>query len=294
MFENFWTGNRSWRKRHGEPRNRRELFLCVLSDQLFSLIFLNLFYCLFFLPAVLWAIYLGSGAMTFLANGDLSGASYSFSMMCWGLIPLITITGPARAGMARVMREWAKEETCPPFRNFWAGWKANWKQSLVPAFITSLIPMILWNAWQTAAASGFEGAFPGLMALACIAFLFWLFAQQIIYVLIVTYDLPIKGHLRNALVLTTLRLPQAAGIFLGSIVGILIYVLFVLIRPQMYIALLIIPVLYYFFIGFCFGDLVCASFANYLIHRYFPQKTGEATEEKSVEETEEETEEIEQ
>jgi len=275
MFENFWKGSKSWRTRHGEPRNRRELFMCVLSDQLFSIIFLNFFYCLFFLPAILWALAWGGSALTALLDGNVSESLSAASALCFGLIPLITITGPARAGMARVMREWAKEETCPPLRNFWAGLKANWKQSLLPAFITSLIPVIVWNAWQTAAASAFDGAFPGVMAVACIGFFIWLLAQQIVYVLIVTYDLPLKGHLRNALVLTVLRLPQSVMIFLCSILGIVIYALFVLIRPQMYIALLIIPLLYYVFIGFCFTDLLHASFANCLMERYFPKQNAE-------------------
>lgn len=276
MFENFWKGTRSWRTRHGEPRNRRELFMCVLSDQLFSIVFLNFFYCLFFLPAIIWTIVWGESVMTALANGDVSTSLNSASVLCFGLIPLITITGPARAGMARVMREWAKEETCPPLRNFWAGLKANWKQALVPAFITSLFPLIFWNAWQTAAANAFDGAFPGVMAVAGIGFFIWLLAQQIVYVLIVTYDLPLKGHLRNALVMTVLQLPKAVMIFLCSVLGLLIYALFILIRPQMYIALLIIPVLYYAFIGFCFGDLLCASFANFLTDRYFPKQEAQA------------------
>ena len=37
----------NWRRRHGEPKNRRQLFQCVFTDQFFSLIPVNLLYLVF-------------------------------------------------------------------------------------------------------------------------------------------------------------------------------------------------------------------------------------------------------
>ena len=273
MFDGFWNiGNGGWRKRHGEPRNRRELFKCVLSDQLFSIIFLNFFYGLFFAPAVLWAVTILIQTLNYFAAGDTASGIRMVTTLCIGLIPLITLTGPARAGMARVMRDWAIEECVPPLRTFWAAFRSNWKQSLVPAFISSIFPLVLWNGFHLATSGSARSVFGVLFALCSIIAAVWLLAQQIIYPLIVTYDLPIKGQLRNALLLTIMTLPRTLLVFLGSLFFIWIYVMFILIRPEMYVALLIIPILYYFFIGWCLTDLVNASYAHYLFDKYFADK----------------------
>ena len=44
----------NWRKKHGEPQNASQLFQCVFTDQLFSLIPVNLLYLVFYLPAIAW------------------------------------------------------------------------------------------------------------------------------------------------------------------------------------------------------------------------------------------------
>ena len=271
MFDNFWTGGNGWRRRHGDPRNRRELFLCVLTDQLFSLVFLNFFYGIFFLPAVLWAITVLAQIMNLFAAGETDTAIRTVTMLCIGLIPLITLTGPARAGMARVMRDWSVEETVPPLRTFWAALRKNWKQALAPSFITSIFPLVLWNGFRLSTTSEVQVVFSVLFALCSIMAVVWLLAQQIVYPLIVTYDLPLKGHLRNALLLTIMNLPRTLLIFMGSLFFIWIYVGFTLIRPVMYVSLIIIPILYYFFIGWCLTDLINASYSHYLFDKYFSE-----------------------
>ena len=66
-----------------------------------------------------------------------------------------------------------------------------------------------------------------------------------------------------------MNLPRTLLIFMGSLFFIWIYVAFTLIRPVMYASLIIIPVLYYFFIGWCLTDLINASYAHYLFDKYF-------------------------
>ncbi|MBR3641493.1 MAG: DUF624 domain-containing protein [Oscillibacter sp.] len=266
----IWGGNRNWRSRHGEPRNRRELFLCVLYDQFFSLIFLNFFYTLFYLPAIAWTVVCGAGIASSVSGGDAATAAGQVNTLLLGLVPCLTLTGPVRAGMAKVHRNWAREETTPPYSTFWAGARDNWRSSLVPAFISALFPLILWNAYRFSAQNAHAGAYPVLLALASIAALLWAFSQEVLYTFLVTYDLPLRAQLRNALLLTVMRLPQAFAIRLASLFGLGIYLLFVWIRPEMVFSLLVIPVLYYLFIGWCMRDLIFAAYANDLCDRYFP------------------------
>lgn len=268
VFDSFWSGGTGWRQRHGAPKNRRQLFLCVLFDQFFSFPAINLLYGLFWLPAILWTtatLLRLFTAMELNQNQDFLAYLNGFFL---GLIPCITLTGPAKAGMALVMRNWAREEYTGAFRTFWKGVQENWRPALCISFVTGLFPMILWYGFLIAIQNGNEWI-PALLLLALAVYGFFLLSQQVLYTLIVTYDLPLWAHFKNACILTLLRLPAAVLILLGSLFFVFLYGVFVWIRPEMISALLIIPVLYYLFIGFALTELIQASYSNWLCSQYF-------------------------
>lgn len=269
LFDNALDLESGWRKRHGPPRNHKELFLCVLSDQLFSMIPLNLLYMLFWLPALIWTIAYGLQAAAYLESGAVTDAIRICNGWVLGLVPCLAVTGPARAGMARVMRDWAKENYTPALKLFWKGLRENWKQSLAVSCIGACLPAILWYNIVTLLQS--NGATIGVVLCGCLsvvaAVLF--LADQVIYSLIVTYALPLKGHLRNALLLTVLKLPEFLLIRLGTLFFIGLYLLFALLRPEMRYTLLIIPVLYYFSLGGSVTELAFGIHARRIFQRFF-------------------------
>lgn len=276
LFRSFWTGGSSWRQRHGAPKNRRQLFLCVLTDQLFSFPAINLLYALFWLPAILWTIVTLLQLNNTMRSGTTQDAIAYLNGYFIGLFPCIALTGPARAGAALTMRNWAAEEYIGAFRTFWKGFRENWKQALCVSALTGLFPVILWYGLLAALRSS-SNWMPAVILAAAIIYLFFLLAQQALYTLLVTYDLPLRGHLKNACIMTLLQLPRAILVFLGSLFFVWIYVAFVLIRPNMVFALLIIPLLYYGFAGFTLTELAQASFANWLRDKYLDKHSQAET-----------------
>ena len=75
----------------------------------------------------------------------LSGVMSTFFLF---LFPCILITGPAQAGMAYVMRNWARDEHAFPWSDFKDAVKDNWKQALGISAITGLLPYIVYVAYN--------------------------------------------------------------------------------------------------------------------------------------------------
>lgn len=269
LFDNALDMESGWRKRHGPPKNHRELFLCVLSDQLFSMIPLNLLYMLFWLPAVIWTVACGLQAAACLESNAITEAIGFCNSWVLGLIPCLALTGPARAGIARVMRDWAAEDYTPALKVFCKGIRENWKQALAVSCMEACLPAIVWYNIVTLLQS--SGATISVVLCGCLSVVaaVLLLAEQVVYPLIITYSLPLRGHLRNALLLTVLKLPEFLVVRLGTLFFVGVYLLFVLLRPEMRYTLLIIPVLYYFSLGGSVTELAFGIHARRIFARYF-------------------------
>lgn len=274
ILHSFWSGGNSWRQRHGEPKNRRQLFLCVLFDQFFSFPSINLLYALFWLPTILWTVTALLRLSAAMELGEDQEALAYLNGFFLGLIPCIALTGPVKAGMALVMRNWARESYTGAFRTFWKGFRGNWRPALCVSFVSGLFPAILWYGFLIALRSG-NRWMPPLLILTLAVYGFFLLTQQVLYTLLVTYDLPLLAQLKNAWILTLLRLPAAIMVFMGSLFFVLLYGAFAWLRPEMISALLIIPVLYYLFAGFALTELIQASYANWLRDLYLERSEQE-------------------
>ncbi|MCQ2419548.1 MAG: hypothetical protein MJ118_00270 [Clostridia bacterium] len=268
LFGSYINGNFSWRKKHGEPANRRQLFLCVLSDQLFSFTPVNLLYILFWIPTVIW---LGVCILQVASGEKLGSVLQNVQFMneaVLGLIPCLAITGLGRVGMAQVMRSWASEDYLPAFPLFFRGIRENWKPALLFSCLTACIPAAVWYAYLTIMQAGASGLMQVLFVLACIAFFIIFLLQQILYGLLVRYELSLRGHVRNALILTLLHLPAAVLVRLGVSFFLLLYVLFCLVHTGGIYAYLIIPFLYYILLGGAVTELAFSCFTDFLCSRH--------------------------
>lgn len=260
----------NWRRRHGEPKNRRQLFQCVFTDQFFSLIPVNLLYLVFWLPAIAWTVLCVLQMVVSMQAED--GASFLRTANTWtvGLIPCLTLMGPVRAGMALLMRNWAREEYTPVWATFLKGLRENWKQTIPFSLLASVIPLAVWSAYQMAAA-GAQGT--GILLFAvCAAAVLYLLAMQVFYVLLVTYDLRPRHHFRNAVLLMFMKLPAFLLIFLGSLFFVILGIVFTLFNPSAGYKNMLIPIVYYSTVGLTATELIYASFANKLCDDYFHQE----------------------
>jgi len=90
----------NWRKKHGEPKNSRQLFQCVFTDQFFSLIPVNLLYLVFYLPAIAWTAICLIQLVSAAQANEAALVLATINTYTLGLIPCITLLGPIRGGMA--------------------------------------------------------------------------------------------------------------------------------------------------------------------------------------------------
>ena len=281
------------------PTNRVQLFWEMLRIRFSALVRLNLMYVVCWLPLVLVLMFSsitalntlqymdtdGSGKVVFItkdAEGNevpdeqdaLSTQQVTdtlqglVSMTLLLMIPCMTITGPATAGVSYVTRNWSRDEHAFIWSDFKDAVKENWKQSLLISFITSLVPFVVYMCWQF---YGDLASTQPLMTLPQMLILMlgivWMLAVTYIHPMIVTYQLKLRDLFRNGVLLAIARLPMSVGIrllhclpmILGAVIGIFFNV------PQYAILFLF---LYYILIGFSLSRFVTASYTNGVFDKY--------------------------
>jgi len=265
------------------PQNRRQLFGEVFKVRWSSLFGVNLLYMIAWIPAIIWMFI---NVITFLtmfgtedAAGnvqDLYGLALTFFLI---LFPCITITGPFKAGLAFVLRNWARDEHSFVFSDFMDAVKANWKQGLGITLIDGLMPLVLFVCWYyygNMISSSFLFMIP--MGLVFLVAIIWGLAHSIIFPMMVTYDLKFKDLIRNAVLLVMVKLPQVLGLKLLTFAVPAIAVGLALLVPSIQIYCLLIAALLYLFYLPAFNNLIHAATANWLCETFLnPRIEGART-----------------
>ena len=271
------------------PENRWQLFWDVLRTRFASLFKLNLMYMVVWIPAMV-VITLGllnvyqlminlSELMDAAAAADATAealqalsdaqATLSDSLISYIgqtlilLIPCITLTGPATAGLCYVTRNWARDEHAFIWADFKENAKANWKQGLLTSFLTGLLYALLFICVvfysRMTATMGAMMIIPEVICV--LAGILWSGVLIYIYPQMVTYELRYKDLLRNSLLLALGNLPMTA---LGRVLSLLPAVILVLVSlftPYAIYAVMIYG-LYYILLGFALSRFVSASITN--------------------------------
>ena len=260
------------------PQNRWQLFWAMLKVRFAALFRLNLLYMIAWIPAIivigrcLMMAYSGlasvaEGGQEQLANfGEFLNSLVMQTLVF--LVPAITVTGPATAGVAYVTRNCARDEHAFLWSDFRDAVKANWKQALLTSFITGMVPLLMYVCVQ----------FYGQMAetswlfmlpqgICIVVGVLWMCSLMYMYPQMVTYQINYRGLVRNSLIMTIGRLPQTVGLKLLSLLPALICAVVCFVTPYIPYALLIYGV-YYVLIGFALSRFVGASYSNAVFDRY--------------------------
>lgn len=281
FFNSFYYGKAGKADYNPEnlPKNRLELFFEVLRVRWSAMVRLNLLYVLFWLPAIIWSVWnymalenvLGMFAEGLLTQPEMSEQLQGILWM-WLLIlfPCIAITGPATAGVSYVSRNWARDQHSFMMSDFKDAFKANWKQALGVSTITGVLPVIVFVCYRfygsMAQTNSFLFILPQMLVI--VVAVLWLLSLNIIYTLMVTYDLSFGGLLRNALVLSIGRLPQSLVIRLAGLAIPLIALALFWFIPGISVYVILVLALFFLLFGFALNRLIYASYANALCDRY--------------------------
>ncbi len=257
------------------PTNRWQLFWEMLRVRLSGLCRLNLMYLVAWLPTMLVLLFGITGILTGLmgedgelvANADvlLMGMVQTTLLL---LVPCITITGIATPGVAYVTRNWSRDEHAFIWSDFKDAVKLNWKQGVLTALITGILPLAVWVGWdfygEMAATSSVWMIVPQVLVL--MIGILWSLAVTYMHPLIVTYQLKFKDVLRNAFLLAIARLPMSVGIRLLHCLPLVIAVLLALVVNPLYCVMGLF--FYYALIGFGLSRFITASFTNAVFDKY--------------------------
>ncbi|MBR2822970.1 MAG: YesL family protein [Clostridia bacterium] len=290
-------------KKDDLPENRWELFWDTLRTRLSGLCRLNLMYAVVWLPAIIILMMtLMSGisnlnsilaakdgtlkaqfeetagqedAITFTDEqiaelAAVNPADFVQSMvytLLLLLIPAVAITGPCTAGVAYVVRNWARDEHAFICSDFKDAVKENWKQALLTSAITSVMPMLMYVGWRfygQMAANQVIMILPQILVI--MVGVIWALCVTYMYPLMVTYRLKYRDLIRNSLLLGVARLPMSIGVRLLHCVPVLIGFLLCYLWNPMYG--IMITAAYYILIGFSLSRFVTASYTNGVFDKY--------------------------
>ncbi|MBQ4553015.1 MAG: YesL family protein [Clostridia bacterium] len=191
------------------------------------------------------------------------------SMTLLMLIPCILITGPAQAGMAYVMRNWARDEHAFPWADFKDAVKDNWKQALGISALTAVLPYMIYIGYnfygQMQQEQGLVFMVPQMLMV--IIGVMWCLALVYFYPLMVSYKMTFGQLLKNGFVMAIARLPMNVGIRLATLIPTIIALAVMLLSNSWLYALLGLA-LYYVIFGNAMTRFIFASYTNGVFDKY--------------------------
>ena len=193
-------------------------------------------------------------------------------------IPLFIIASLGRPGMMYVLRNWARDDHSFVWQDFKEAIKGNWKQALPLGLINGLSFFLFYIAWVTYGelASGTSWAFSIAQGLMLVLLIVWWMMNEVVYTMMVTYEMKFSVLIKNSVLMVIARLPIAFLILLGT-VAVPVILSFI---PMPYGFLVMF--LFYALIGFALTGFVQASFSNYCFDKYLNPRIAGAEVNKGI------------
>ncbi|MCR4622220.1 MAG: DUF624 domain-containing protein [Clostridiales bacterium] len=180
------------------------------------------------------------------------------------MIPLIALCAVGRPGMVYVLRNWARDEHSFVWQDYKQAIKENWKQALGIGILNGLSFLLVFVAYVTYGQMAENSWFFNIpQALMVVLLGLWWMANELIFPMIVTYDMRFRDIIKNSVIIALARLPWAFLILLGSVALPLVILWFI----PMPFSILVFILIYALF-ALAFKGFIEASFANSCFDRY--------------------------
>lgn len=267
-------------------KNRLFAYFEVFFRKFWPLAFVNLIYCLFFIPAI---------ALSYLLIrlvSDAGAQNAFFYALCFAPLGFL---GPANAGLTKVTRDFVRQEPGFTWSDFMEAAKNNWKHSLIVSLFQYFGALCLFAAgsfYYGLMANGGLYAIPfALTIMLAFVYLFMTFYLQL---MVVTLDLKLKSLFKNAVILSIVCLGQNlllmlfCLIFIGIEAG--LFYLSLGIPGMLVIFLAFSLMLFFAWLSYTVNAIAFPNIKRLIIDPYYrqnPQETAEGIKksEKSHEES---------
>ena len=254
------------------PKTRKELFRQAFGNYWSWFFAVNLVSYLFYLPASIWTE-LSLESLIAEESAAFQTAPFLGAYLV-GLAVCLFITGPILAGLTLLMRNWSRGEPCMRWQTLFGGMKRNVGQALGFSLIEGLMPLAAYSALKFYGGLG-DSAGIGyylLFGFCAVVVLFALLMRQVIYSLLVTYQLKFGQIIKNAFYLTFLELPRSALTLLINLLPVAVFALLFWLLPSYSGLLVVLALAYYALFGIALERFVSASFANRAMEKHINGK----------------------
>ena len=195
-----------------------------------------------------------------------SGVTSNLSLTLLIMIPLIGLAGVGSTGQMYVLRNWARDEHAFMWQDYKAAIKANWKQGLAVGLLNGASIFLTYIAYMTygdmAANSSQFFIIPQMLMV--VLLIVWWMMNEIIFPMMVTYEMSLRQLIRNSAIMVVAKLPLSFAVLLGSV---LLPILILFLVPYLAISVLALILIYGLF-GFSLTGFVYASYANSLFDKF--------------------------
>lgn len=266
-YDKFGAGvDKSEEKVYGIGR-----YFAVFFRKFWSLSFVNLIYLLIFLPVLALILFLMN-----VASDIQFGYLIAFA-------PIILLA-PANAGITKITRDFAREEPCFVWADFWESAKKNLKQSFALSVITYIGAVLFFLVgsfyFELVDMSNFLTLIPFALCLTlAIVFIFILMYAQL---MIVTLDLKMKPLMKNAAILSIVALGKnflaliACAVFLG--IYAFVFYLGLGMQGALILTIALTFMIIFALISYTVNYVTFPVIQKYIIEPYYSQNPGETAE----------------
>ena len=225
----------------GEPQKHGTLrFFIVAGRKFWELLVLNLLYFVTSIPSII--IYAIIGYLFLAGPGYALGANIApegsvgetllgyqevvrivLSLGFSVLMNVLLGSGPSRAGLSFVLRNYGREEHAFLWSDYKDNFKGNFGKGLLVYFIDVIFTFIIClDIYSYSQVNSFMGIISTYLAI--FLFIIYILMHPYIYMQFVTFDVSVGKAFKNAFYLSAVRLPQNIGVTLFAavlVVGIL-------------------------------------------------------------------------
>ncbi|MCR5601700.1 MAG: DUF624 domain-containing protein [Ruminococcus sp.] len=237
------------------------LFFDIIGRKLWKMMELNLLYMLFFLPLIMILPIVGA-----LRNHE-TAAIIALAVL---ILLFMLLIGPATAGLTKVLRLFFINKHSFIVRDFFNGFKSNFKNAAIVGFLNCLIILSAIASWKVypylAAQTGSKAMFIP-MIIAFSLFLVIIMMNHYIYLMMIATSLSLKNLIKNSFALAFVAVKQNFFVFIISLVTLAIMVVLMLwLMPVFLLLVPFFPAAFLYFLN-CF---VCYPVVQkYVINPYY-------------------------
>lgn len=239
------------------------LYFDIFGNKFWTFFVLNMLYYIFCIPLTV-----AFGTLIYHDNYKLL-----LAVICLCLLIFVVLIGPATAGLVRVLRLYILDQHTFLFRDFFRGFKANFKRGAIISLLDALIFLSCFAAYNLypGYAIKYDNKLWYIPMVITLSFgLMVMMMNFYIYPMLVALNLSMKDLFKNALILSVIAMKRSVVMALIFIVTIVLMTLLFVYKAVLF--LFLIPFIPMAIVWFTLCFISYPVIQKYIINPYYESK----------------------